>query len=192
MGADKGSLVYGDSALPQVRSALACLEQVCGQAWVSVNAEQLEDSLYAQLPTIVDAETDRGPAQGLLSALQFNPTTAWLVLAVDMPRVSVPLLSNLIAQRDPSRIATVHCHADGTIEPLCAIWEPHALEAIVRELESGRGSLRALANEQHAAVARLPEPERLRNANTPAERCEIQQQLTDAGAKSSEGGRSGA
>jgi molybdopterin-guanine dinucleotide biosynthesis protein A len=192
MGADKGSLVYGNSALPQVESALESLRQVCGNAWVSVNEEQLEDPLYAQLPTIVDTRKDQGPAAGLLSAFEFNPDTAWLVLAVDMPRVSPGLLHNLVAQRDTSRIATVHCHADGTIEPLCAIWEAHSRDLVIQELESGRGSLRVLAQEQHAAIARLPAPEQLRNVNTPDERSAMQQRLADTSDESSGGGRDGA
>ncbi|MGD2167889.1 MAG: molybdenum cofactor guanylyltransferase [Gammaproteobacteria bacterium] len=177
MGEDKGALIYGNSGVPQVRFALDCLTRVCGSAWVSVNADQVDAPLYTDLPTIVDVGKDQGPAGGLLSAFRFRPDTAWLVLAVDMPRVSVGLLSNLVAARDASRIATVHRHADGTIEPLCAIWEAHARELIVRELDSGRGSLRALAEERDAAVAQLPEPDRIRNANTPAERSVMQQRL---------------
>lgn len=177
MGADKGSLTYGSSTLPQAEHALRCLEQVCDGAWVSVNEEQLESPLYAALPTIVDTRIDQGPAGGLLSAYEAIPDTAWLVLAVDMPRVSTGLLESLIRQRDARRIATVHCHADGTIEPLCAIWEPQALELIRAELAGGRGSLRALAQENDAAIARLPEPERLDNVNTPAERTAMQRSL---------------
>lgn len=170
MGADKGALSYAGSGQPQVRLALSRLEQVCGRAFVSINAEQQEDPLYRTLATIIDTQPDRGPAAGLAAAFQSSPESAWLVLAVDMPLVSTAVLNNLIAQRDPARIATVHRHGDGTIEPLCAIWEPHARAVVARELARGRGSLRTVAESGGAAIARLPEPERLHNANTPAER----------------------
>jgi molybdopterin-guanine dinucleotide biosynthesis protein A len=192
MGADKGSLVYGESALPQVNAAFNLLDQVCGEVWVSVNETQTADPLYSELPTIVDTRHGLGPAAGLQSAFAFRPDCAWLVLAVDMPRVSSGLLRNLIEQRDSGRIATVHCHADGAIEPLCAIWEAHAAAMVSRELESGRRSLRKLAKEQNAAVARLPEPEQLRNVNTPDERSEMQEELASSRQDSTNGGRHGA
>lgn len=170
MGEDKGSQAYGNRTVPQVRLAHDCLTKVCGRAWVSVNADQVEAPAYSGLPVIVDSRRDAGPAAGLLCAFEFRPDTAWLVLAVDMPRVSAGLLKNLIAQRDSSRIATLHRHADGTLEPLCAIWEPSARAVIADELQTGRGSLRAVAERADVAVAQLPEPERLQNANTPAQR----------------------
>jgi molybdopterin-guanine dinucleotide biosynthesis protein A len=192
MGQDKGSLIYGTTATPQVRKAWETLVQVCGEARVSINAEQAQNPVYSQLPVIIDDRPDEGPAGGLLSAFESSSDTAWLILAVDMPRVSVALLRNLIVQRDSSRIATVHCHADGTIEPLCAIWEASARVFVDRELESGRGSLRKLAREQHAAIARLPEPEQLRNVNTPGERSALQKELTESTKASSPGARHGA
>ena len=177
MGADKGGLIWTAAGVPQVRVAAALLEQVCERAFVSINADQRNDAAYAGLATIVDTEPDRGPAGGLSSAFAFEPRAAWLVLAVDMPRVSAAVLRNLVAQRDRARIATVHRHADGTIEPLCAIWEAHARDAVSHELVHGRGSLRAVADACDAAVAQLPEPERLKNANTPAQRRSLRARL---------------
>ncbi|HMB73614.1 MAG TPA: NTP transferase domain-containing protein [Gammaproteobacteria bacterium] len=170
MGEDKGSQSYAGSGVPAVRLAIARLEAVCARVFVSINAEQRDDPVYARLTTIVDSQPDRGPAAGLAAAFDAAPESAWLVLAVDMPLVSIELLRNLVAQRDPSRIATVQRHADGTLEPLCAIWEPHAREPVAHELAHGRDSLRAVAHGHAAAIAGLPQPERLRNANTPAER----------------------
>jgi molybdopterin-guanine dinucleotide biosynthesis protein A len=191
MGEDKGSLIYGSAAVPQVRAAWELLRLTCGQAWVSVNEDQLHESVYADLPTIVDTNPDRGPAGGLLSAFEANPDTAWLVLAVDMPRVSPGVLQNLIEQRDRNRIATVHCHADGTLEPLCAIWEATSQAFIAEELAHGRASLRAVAQRNSAAIARLPQPERLQNANTPAERRILQHSLDQENDESGEAGRDG-
>ena len=188
MGEDKGSLTYGGSTVPQVSAALELLTQACGQAWVSINEGQANNAVYANLPTIIDTRADRGPAGGLLSAFDSNPDTAWLVLAVDMPRVSAGVVQNLIAQRDSGRIATVHCHGDGTLEPLCAIWEPSAHSLIVQELDHGRASLRAVAQHHGAAIARLPQAERLQNANTPAERQDLQRSLNQESDSSGEVG----
>ena len=181
MGADKGSLTWGPAGVPQVAVAAGLLAQVCVRAYVSISAQQQHDEPYSGLDLIVDADPDRGPAGGLMSAFCFEPGAAWLVLAVDMPRVSVSLLSNLIRQRDSSRIATVHCHADGVVEPLCSIWEPAAAELVREELKHGRGSLRAVAQRGQAAVARLPQAERLANVNTPEERSDLLRRFTADG-----------
>ena len=180
MGVDKGSLAYRDSATPQVLAAVGLVGEVCRRVFVSVNAQQAGDSLYAPFQTIVDTAVDRGPAGGLRSAFETHPTVAWLVVAVDMPLVTTGMLRALIEQRQPNRIATVLRHADGTIEPLCAIWERQSFELIGEELASGRGSLRALAEENSAAIAALPEPDRLDSANTPEERARMQQRVRAA------------
>ena len=192
MGQDKGTLRYGNTSLPQVVKTWHLLQRVCAAAYVSINADQTAHDVYSDLPVIVDTRADRGPLGGLLSAFEAEPATAWLVLAVDMPRVSVALLRNLITQRDPTRIATVHCHADGTLEPLCAIWEPHCRNTLLAELQDGRGSLRAVAEREGAAVARLPEPEKLQNANTPDERRELEKRVANDDAGSEGAGRGGA
>jgi len=173
MGSDKGSLVYGSAGVPQVAVAVGLLERVCAHTYVSISAQQQHEEPYTSFELLVDAFPNRGPAGGLVSAFDFEPAAAWLVLAVDMPRVSLNLLHNLIRQRDSNAIATVHCHADGVVEPLCAIWEPAAAALIREELEHGRGSLRAVAQRGPAAVARLPEPDRLQNINTPEERSDL-------------------
>lgn len=170
MGTDKGALCYDPSAKPQVQVAFEQLQLLCQEVWVSVNAEQADSSPYAGLPVIADKVADCGPAAGLLSAMNFDPDTAWLVVAVDMPEVTPGLLSNLLSQRDADQIATLHCHADGSIEPLCGVWEPRARNLIQEEIDSGRASLQRLAREQGASIALLPEPERLLNVNTMAER----------------------
>jgi len=177
MGSDKGSLIYGSAGLPQVAVAVGLLERVCTRTFVSISAPQQHDEPYTSFELLIDTYPNRGPAGGLMSAFGFEPAAAWLVLAVDMPRVSLNVLQNLIRQRDSSAIATVHCHADGVIEPLCAIWEPSASALIREELEHGRGSLRAVAQSGQAAIARLPEPDRLQNINTPEERSDLLRQF---------------
>ena len=177
MGIDKASIAYRGDARPQLHVTAELVGEVCGNVYVSVNAAQSRAPLFADLRCIVDAVADRGPAGGLLSAVEAHPDAAWLVLAVDMPRVTAGMLRALIQRRQPERIATVFRHADGAIEPLCAIWEPCCADALRAEIEGGRASLRALAEEHSAAVAHLPEPERLCNANTPEERLQMQSNI---------------
>jgi hypothetical protein len=78
---------------------------------------------------------------------------AWLALATDMPRVDAALLE-LVAARDPGRLATAFRHADGTIEPLCTIYEPAARAVLEARVGAGERSLSAMLAASRVAHCR--------------------------------------
>lgn len=167
MGVDKGSL--DPHGVAQSRWAYELLRTVCGDAYVSIREAQRTLSHYRGLPLIVDRSgfAVGGPAAGLASAWRARRDTAWLVLAVDMPAVDQSMLEELMAARDADCIATAWAHTDGTLEPLCTIWEPRAAALIDRRLQAAQGSLREVL--EMSAVRRIVsrEPWRLRSVNTP-------------------------
>jgi molybdopterin-guanine dinucleotide biosynthesis protein A len=89
------------------------------------------------------------PGSGPLSALGAGATELYrgghegavLLLAVDMPRVTVPLLRLLAGRPGP---ATAVPRAGGHPQPLCARYGPEALAEVRGLLEAGERSLRAL------------------------------------------------
>jgi molybdenum cofactor guanylyltransferase len=166
MGCDKGALIVKGE--PQARRAFRLLESVCGRAYVAVNARSAAVEPYASLPLIVDDGDYRGPAAGLEAAWARHPGAAWLMLAVDMPLVDGALLEALVAARDRAAVATVFRHADGTLEPLCAIWEPTARDALAQQLAGKDASLRRLLERHRVAGIRPDAPEKLRGGNDPA------------------------
>jgi len=97
-----------------------------------------------------------------------------VVLAVDMPRVSVELLQLLATRGGP---ATAVPRADGHPQPLCARYGPDALAAVDRVLAAGGRSLRALLEEMDAGGEvgwiepeeweRVAEPAALADVDTP-------------------------
>lgn len=133
LGKDKGSLDY--HGMPQARWAFGLLEPLCTRVFLSLRPDQLEAAPFAGLPAIVDTDA-LGPASGLAAAARWSPEAAWLVLAADLPLVDTETLSALVAARRPERAATAFRHPDGTLEPVCAIYEPRALAAL---LEAARG-----------------------------------------------------
>jgi molybdenum cofactor guanylyltransferase len=163
MGRDKGALDYHGE--PQAAYAWRLLEAVCGEAYVSTHASRASAPPYSALPLILDRDDYEGPAAGLLAAWDRLPNSAWLVLAVDMPLVDRELLSALIGARDTGALATCFVHDDGTIEPLCAIWEPSAREPLQREVRAGRRSPRRFLSSHRAALLRPPDPRKLTSAN---------------------------
>jgi len=62
-------------------------------------------------------------------------------LACDLPLMDLEALKELISQRDTTKQATAFALKDNPLpEPLCAIWEPHALQDSVSYLEAGNGT----------------------------------------------------
>ena len=165
MGRDKGAIRLGGE--PQVIGAWRLLCGVCDPVYVSINAAQRDIAPYADLPVIVDSGATHGPAAGLLAAWERFADVAWLVLAVDLPRVGPRVLEPLIDARDSRCAATVLRHADGTLEPLCTIWEPAARLALATEVAAGGNSLRRVLERSRIAVLDLVEPGVLASVNTP-------------------------
>lgn len=168
MGRDKGLLVY--DAEPAATRAWRLLGAVCADAVVSVRPAQAKHAAYARLPLVVDLEggSQRGPMAGLLAAWEKCGGVAWLALAVDLPLVDRALLAELVGARDEHRCATAFRHPDGTIEPLCTIWEPAARDALLEHARAGVHSPRKALEAMDVALVDLEEPARLESVNTPA------------------------
>lgn len=167
MGQDKGLQRYHGS--PQVLWLTALLRHLCESVRVSVSAEQLDVDPYRTLLTVVDATPDQGPAGGLLAAWDAIPETAWLAVAVDMPFVDLATLETLLAGRGAGTLATAFRHPDGVLEPVCALWEPHARPRLRERLAEGDRSLTRLLEAGPTTELVPPRAEVLESVNTPAE-----------------------
>ncbi len=168
MQRDKAALEY--SGQPQLARALALLEPLVSGTFVSVRADQLNDPQRSTHPCIVDRMPDAGPIGGILAALHAQPQAAWLVLACDLPFLDSATLQQLIAGRDPRRLATAFRSShDGKPEPLCAIYEPAALAGIETWVASGQKCPRGFLAQSDVSLLTLRTPRALENVNTPAE-----------------------
>jgi molybdopterin-guanine dinucleotide biosynthesis protein A len=143
MGIDKALISYHGE--PQVRRLVALMESVAGPAHVSVRRSQLNNPVFQGLRLLCDQDEDIGPLAGLLAAFAHEPGCAWLVAAVDLPRISAGTLQRLLSARDPACFATAYRipHSDRP-EPVCAIYEPSILPALERAKETRRYSLMLL------------------------------------------------
>tara|TARA_R110000764_G_scaffold158380_1_gene246188 strand:- start:343 stop:933 length:591 start_codon:yes stop_codon:yes gene_type:complete len=138
MGTDKGLIEY--HGVPQREYLYNLLSQVCEYTFISLREEQKAE-VPETMKTIVDLNEFRGPYNGLLSAHKKYPDAAWLVLACDLPLMDLDALKELISQRDSTKQATSFALKENPLpEPLCAIWEPLALQKSVSYLESGNGT----------------------------------------------------
>ncbi|MEO9891257.1 NTP transferase domain-containing protein [Aurantibacter sp.] len=138
MGTDKGLITY--HKVPQREHLYNLLGEVCDHTFISLRGEQ-EKEMSHGFATLADEDKFRGPFNGILSAHNFDKKAAWLVLACDLPLIDIAALKELIEARDPNKYATAFANDENPLpEPLCAIWEPHALQKAITYLEAGNGS----------------------------------------------------
>jgi len=171
MGEDKGGLNYHGK--PQAVFLWEILAEVCRCAFVSVRSAQTNKAPYDDLPVVIDAGPSFGPASALLAARQTRPEAAWLAVAVDLPRLERRTLEALIHARSERAAATLFRHPDGTLEPLCAIWEPAALALLVERVASGDASPRRCLEAADVEVAECPDQNTIRGVDTQAERAAL-------------------
>ena len=112
-----------------------------------------------------------GPMAGLLAALRWAPGAVWVVAACDLPLVTPEAVAWLLSQRRPGVRAILPIGPGGRVEPLLAVYEPRAREA-VEELAAG-GALAPRHLRAIPGVHSPPVPAGLasawRNVNTPAD-----------------------
>ena len=161
MGSDKGTIDY--HGLPQARYLYRLLTQVCERTFVSINPGQRALEPYSSLPVIIDSLPRQGPASGVLAAAREWPAAAWLVVAVDLAALTGETLSALVLARRGSAAATAFRHPDGTLEPLCAIWEPAACAALAERVVAGDSSPRRCLESVDVEIAACPDQTTLRS-----------------------------
>jgi molybdopterin-guanine dinucleotide biosynthesis protein A len=168
MGRDKAGIQFDGRT--QLQRAFGLIENLVVRGFVSVRADQRQDALRAAYPQIVDVTGVDGPIAGIRAAQLAHPAAAWLVLAIDLPMLDAPTLQNLIARRDPARLATPYRSSHGGLpEPLCAIYEPAAAPAVEAWIAAGRNCPRKLLIQSDTLLLDQPNPQSLDNVNTPAD-----------------------
>jgi molybdenum cofactor guanylyltransferase len=174
MQQEKALLTYNGKV--QVEQCLDLLSELCEKFFVSKrDSQDLGENTF---PVITDRFLDFGPLGGILSAMMSNPHAAWLIVACDLPLMTVDVLKNLIENRDPFKMATAYMNADNTFpEPLCAIYEPKAVLRLLNSLALGkRCPKKILANSSIKRLA-LPFKDALMNVNTPGEYSQLQEEI---------------
>lgn len=177
MGQDKALLEH--AGMPQLSATFQLLSGQVHSCFISLRKDQTDEPLRARLPGLIDGHEGIGPAAGLLAAHRAYPTTAWLVLACDLPRLDETTLAALVQARDEYHIAIAYRSAhDGLPEPLCALWEPAALQRLDAQVRAGRHSLREVLVSADVRLLPTPGNGSLDNINTPEERDRLLRSLS--------------
>jgi molybdopterin-guanine dinucleotide biosynthesis protein A len=164
---------------PQLLWTYRLLSSVLQRVFISVRADQRDEPVRRDLPQIVDAFEDAGPAAGILSAQARYPDVAWLVVACDLPRLDLETLQQLLRARDPQREATAFISShDGLPEPLCALWEPASHGKLLERVQAGRSCPRKALIQGNTQLLQPLSAHALDNINTPEELATLRTSLT--------------
>ncbi len=175
MGSDKGLMNY--YGMPQREYLLKLLKSFTAEAYISCRPGQINDAL---IPVIEDHYEDVGPFGGILSAFQYDPEAAWLVVACDFPLLDHDAIAQLIRERDTNSIATSFLDTHTLMpEPWITILEPGIYPLLLEYYSKRKSSLRGVLVDYNSTVIRAENPDVLLNANTPEEARYLKQLIAE-------------
>jgi molybdopterin-guanine dinucleotide biosynthesis protein A len=167
MGRDKALMDWGGR--PLVEHVAARLQELCAEVFVVAKVP-----LPVDLRVVTDATDTQTPLAGVVRALAASAHRRTVVVACDMPYVSVDVLRHLLDLAEG--VDAVVPQRAGRAEPLHAVWASSALGPLTEALASGE---RALHRTLGALRVRwVPEAEwspwdpqgrTFENVNTPAD-----------------------
>ena len=167
MGHDKGLINYHGK--PQREYAAELLSAVTTKTFLSCRMDQV-GSINSANELLPDTFLGLGPYGGMLSAFQKYPNKAWLVMAVDLPKMDASGIQELVEARDISKIATAFLSPDGQFpEPLITIWEPKSYAILLQFLAQGFSCPRKVLINSDVKIITPKHPEKLMNVNSPSD-----------------------
>jgi molybdopterin-guanine dinucleotide biosynthesis protein A len=137
MGKDKALMKYHGNK-PQYKYLSDLLQPFCERVIFAVgNRDSQVSHEITEDDKVYDEFLHLGPLSGILSAFRKYPNVSFLVLAVDLPHVSVEAVSDLIDARNANFHATSYINSENKPEPLFSIWEGSMFPTLLKSLLSG-------------------------------------------------------
>ncbi len=180
MGQDKGLIVWHGKK--QIDYLAEMLSAYCQETYISCRQDQARGLESLGHKVIVDDfASSSGPYGALITAMKKYSTTAWLVVACDLPFFDGRAVEELIKNRDSAAIATAfRSPTDGLPEPLAAIWEPKSLDVLVDLLKTYDISCPRKALIKSSTAVKLIDPKfpsAVTNVNTPNDLAQARQRI---------------
>lgn len=116
-----------------------------GAAEIFISGRADTDYSKVGCPVLLDQIADAGPLAGVARALTAVNSSKLLVLAVDMPRLTVQLLQSLAGECEQGR--GVVPRVNDLIEPLTAFYSKAALPLATTLLRNGQNAVKGFARE---------------------------------------------
>ncbi len=138
MGVDKARLRVGAETLLERQVHIA---REAGAAQLFVSCRSKEDYPLPGVVPLPDQQKDGGPMEGIANALEATRAERLLVLAVDLPALSLDYVNWLLGHESPGVIPMLR----GGPEPLAALYPSAAASLARAALAVERRSARAFA-----------------------------------------------
>ena len=166
MGRDKALLQRGGQS--QLAFAMSVVTECVDRVFVSTRADQTNDAERAQFDQIVDRYDDMGPVAGILTALEDYPEVDWLVVACDLPNISVETMQLLLRNREGEQAFTAYRSShDDLPEPLCAVYRSGCTDIVRQFVNDGIHCPRKILIRSDTLLLEQVDPKSLDNVNTP-------------------------
>jgi molybdopterin-guanine dinucleotide biosynthesis protein A len=175
MGADKAFVALGGRAL------LARMLELARSVTPNVRIVGDPAKFAPFAPVVEDVFQECGPLGGIHAALRASHAGLNLILAVDVPFISLALLQFMVtrARNSPQSMITLAC-SGGRLHPLCAVYRRDFADAAEKALRDGRYRIDALFEDARTQVISDEEleiagfsPRIFRNLNTPEDLADI-------------------
>lgn len=178
MGTPK-SVAILDSGEYLLERVVRTARQFCREV-VLVGAGPIPQPLLIE-ERLPDADGIEGPLAGVLSALRWEPSARWLILACDLPLVTTEAIRWLLSQAMRDAVAVLpHLDDPSLAEPLFALYDPAAKPLLEKGARDGRRSIQRILAEEKVVSPRVPEELRpaWTNVNTPEAWEAVQRRLS--------------
>jgi len=119
---------------------------------IVICANDADAYAFLDLPVVPDIYGNQGPLAGLHAAMARSTHPVILLLACDLPYLSLRLLSALVDAVE-GYDAVVCQTSDGRKQPLCAVYRRSCLQALQAQLETGINEVRHLWSEPSLRIA---------------------------------------
>ena len=163
MGRDKALLIWQGSTL--LESAARKVRQAAGSATIIGDPEHHG---HLGFPVVADRITGLGPLGGLHTVLSTTPADWNLVVACDMPYLTVEVLEALLAQIGACD-AVVPRSLEGRWEPLCAVYHRRLAAAVEAALDRKSLKMQDFVAQVDALAWSAPDSSMFANWNSPHE-----------------------
>ena len=160
MGCDKALLPFRGGSLGE--AIAAAVESAAGSVAIVGRAE------LGRFRAIPDRYPGEGPLGGILTALGDSAADWNLIVACDMPAVTVPFLHRLLDRAiEANAVALIPRGASGRPEPLCAVYHRRAQSGLEKAFGRGVRRIMQAVAEVGAVVCPIEEVAEFQNVNTP-------------------------
>jgi molybdenum cofactor guanylyltransferase len=163
MGRDKALLPYRGATL--VETVARTVREAAGSACL-VGAPELYRRL--DIPAIPDAHPGEGPLGGIVTALAHSAAAWNLMVACDMPGLTVDFLRDLFDRAELAAAdVLIPMLPSGHLEPLCAIYHIRTATALQRAFAAGIRKITDALECVRTRRLEVPESAVFHNVNTP-------------------------